>query len=824
MPRHYELLSFTPKMPVHCSMQEIDLVEQHLHDYFEIDMVLEGNCQAQVGDQSFSLGPEDVLTIDGHVPHSFQGRGCMMICVQFDQTLFERTLPAPHRPRFRCNSSQQGNSAAFDVIRHLIARLVKNNADMQCGYELRNWALVYDLMDVLYNNFRADAGASQQARRYAERVARISSIVADRYAEELTLTELAGGVHLSAPYLSKFFDRQFGMTFSAYLTQVRLGHATRELLSTDHTIETVSSNSGFPNSHAFVQAFKRAYGVLPSVYRRQERFGERKQGLPSGIAQYDHMACLKKYLQPSSAEAVEAAAVNSYAKCDANTCLQTLRHTWRELIAVHSAQALLFHDVQVMLRRLQREVGFSYIKFNGILSDDMRVYSVDVSGAPVYSFAYVDKTFDFLKAVALRPFIQLSFMPEGLAKYPQKRLFGYLVSEPNNLDRWAGLVEALVRHLIGRYGIEEVRKWRFCVWDQPDTPASLYGFSSDQAFYSFYHRTYHAVKNCDPSIPFGMPAIFYTLDDTREHWHLSFLAWCKGKGCEPDFLNFHYYDTTMVVREGNGQEAFGFVSSMALRDTPDGFGRFVSRVRRERDRLFPQSKPIYLTEWNNTPSQQDLLNDTCFKSCYIIKGILEDYDQLDSFGYWTLTDWMGEAAQPPEMFFGGLGLFTANGIPKAAYYAFSLLRCLGDTLIGRGDGWFATRSEEGFQFLLYNYRHFSHLYSLGERFDMTFTDRYTPFSPEQFLDVHIALSGLSPQNYLIRETVLNRHSGSAFDQWLEMGAMELDGPAELAELSARSLPQSRKYLACPHSGTLELDALLEMLEVRLISITPYGKE
>lgn len=794
-------------------------MERHLHDYFEIDMILEGQCQALVGEQSFSLGPEDVLTIDSHVPHSFQGMGCMMICVQFDQSLFEQTLPQPHRPHFRCNSSQQGNSAAFDVIRRLIARLVKNNADQQTGYELRNWALVYDIMDVLYNNFRLDTGTSQQAQRYADRVARISSIVMERYMENFTLTELAEEVHLSAPYLSKFFDRQFGMTFLAYLTHVRLGHAMEELLHTDDTIETVSANSGFPNSHAFVQAFKKAYGTLPSVYRRQNRTAGRETASQPVLAQYDHMACLKKYLQDSKAESVEASAVSCYVRCDAGVSRQALRHTWRNIITVHSASALLLYDVQQMLLRVQKEVGFSYIKFNGIFSDDMRLYHTNAAGEPVYSFAYADKVFDFLREIGLRPFIQLSFMPEQLARDPRKKLFGYLVSEPNDLERWAELVKALLRHLIERYSLKEVRQWRFCVWSQPDTPASMYGFSSDQAFYAFYRRTWQSVKELDGAITFGMSPVFYLPDSEQANWYMPFLMWCMENGCEPDFLNFHYYDTSIATQAISGRKTFGFVASMTLRDTTDGFRRFISKVRSERDKLFKSDKPIYLTEWNNTPSQQDLLNDTCFKSCYIVKEILENYDMLDSFGYWTLTDWMGEAPQPEKMFFGGLGLFTSAGIPKASYYAFSLLRRLGDTLIGRGDGWFATKSRNGYQFLFYNYRHFSHLYSLGERFDMTFTDRYTPFSPEQMLDVHLTLSGLLDGEYMVRETSVSRRSGSAFDQWLEMGALELETEDEITELAARTRPQSRKYLLQTQQGTLELDAMLDMLEVRLLEIT-----
>jgi len=103
---------------------------------------------------------------------------------------------------------------------------------------------------------------------------------------------------------------------------------------------------------------------------------------------------------------------------------------------------------------------------------------------------------------------------------------------------------------------------------------------------------------------------------------------------------------------------------------------------------------------------------------------------------------------------------------------------------------------------------------------MTFTDRYTPFDPVQQLDVHIALEAVEDGTYTVRETVLNRKSGSAFDQWLEMGALEPDTPQELAVLEAHSIPKCSKYLAESKNHTLELDALLDMLEVRLITISP----
>lgn len=824
MRKHFEIANFETFMPLRCMLHQIGHIEPHKHDYFEIDLILSGHCTMTVEDKSYHLGPEDVISVDPHTSHELRGSDCVLICVQFEQSPFVQLLPEPQHPHFFCNSSVQGNNAAFDTIRTLIARLVKNNADKQQGYELRNCSYIYDFMDVMYNNFRISRTKAQdmQEHRYSVRIAHISRLIREHHTENLSLSQLADMVHLSAPYLSKFFDQQFGMTFLTYLTQVRLDHAVNLLLTTDKIIEDVSAESGFPNSHAFVQAFKREYGVLPSVYRRQNREKKKDRPIPLSVEQHDYLAGLKKYLEPENSVSKPVNAISCNIQLDADGDTKPLKHTWRNIMTAGCAADLLIGDIQTMVRRMKKEIGFRYIKFSGIVSDEMHVYTQNGQQG-TYSFTYIDKVFDFLMEVGLKPIVQFSFMPAALAKEPNRRLFGQLVSEPANLQAWRDLVRAVTQHLLERYGREEVLSWHFCVWSQPDTPKSMFGFSSNEDFYEFYRQTWLAVKGCSGQLSFGTPPTFYIAENHYENWYIPFLRWCKSNACMPDFLNFHYYDTALVQNAADSKDLFGFVDSMTLRSVPDGFRTFVNQVRAEREKLGLRGKPIFLTEWNNTPSQQDLLNDTCFKSCYIVKNILENYDRLDGFGYWSLTDWMGEAPLPKEQFFGGLGLFTVNGIPKASYYALWLLRQLGSSFVGSGDGWFATRQGEKYTVLLYNYRHFSHLYALGERFDMTFTDRYTPFDPVQNLDVHLALRGIPDGNYLIRETVLNRRSGSAFDRWIEMGGLELDTPQENTALEALCVPQCSKYLCDSKNGILEIDAMLDMLEVRLLSIEPAAK-
>ena len=415
-------------------------------------------------------------------------------------------------------------------------------------------------------------------------------------------------------------------------------------------------------------------------------------------------------------------------------------------------------------------------------------------------------------------------MPKVLAKNPDRLLFSHLVSEPADLAGWTALVKAFMKHVLERYGENQVKNWNFTVWHQPDTTARLYGFEKDEDFYEFYRVTRQAVKDALPLACFGLPAIFQNADFAGDAWVREMLAWCRQMDCLPDFLNFTYYDTHLSKTGGNTREAFGFVFTMVLNSEPDGLSSFVRQTRQLSRETGLARLPVYLSEWNNTPSQQDLLNDTCYKSCWLAKNLLENYDRLDSFSYWSLSDLMSEAPLSGDLLYGGLGLFTVNGLPKASYYALCLLSRLGDRLIARGDGWFATAADSQIRIIVYHYIHLSRMYASGERFLMTPSDRCTMFDgcPPRTLSITMqelpAFWRPHKESFTIREYLVGRKGGSLYDKWVQSGCPDLTAPMDAELLKASSMPVLRQYPATVQGGKLELDILLDPLDVKLIVV------
>ncbi len=92
-------------------------------------------------------------------------------------------------------------------------------------------------------------------------------------------------------------------------------------------------------------------------------------------------------------------------------------------------------DWQAQLRKAHDELGFRYVRFHGILDDDIGtlVYEQDSSSILFNS----DRIFDFLLAAGMKPFVELSFMPSALAS-GDATVFRYKgnVTPPKDYSQW----------------------------------------------------------------------------------------------------------------------------------------------------------------------------------------------------------------------------------------------------------------------------------------------------------------------------------------------------------------------------------------------------
>ena len=99
-------------------------------------------------------------------------------------------------------------------------------------------------------------------------VERAKDYIAGHYTDEqLSVEALCSHIHLSPTYFSTVFKREVGMSFTAYVTKVRMEEAARLLRETDEKTYRIAEAAGFSDPNYFSYVFKRHFGLSPSKFR-----------------------------------------------------------------------------------------------------------------------------------------------------------------------------------------------------------------------------------------------------------------------------------------------------------------------------------------------------------------------------------------------------------------------------------------------------------------------------------------------------------------------------------------------------------------------------
>ncbi len=129
-----------------------------------------------------------------------------------------------------------------------------------------------------------------------------------------------------------------------------------------------------------------------------------------------------------------------------------LMHAWEHTVGSGHAILALRADWQEQLHRCHDELGFRYVRFHGVLSDDLGTL-IEHQGNPLYSFFNANRICDLLLSIGMKPFVELGFMPEMLAS-GRETVFKWRgnVTPPAGHDAWATLIRTLVSQWVDRYG------------------------------------------------------------------------------------------------------------------------------------------------------------------------------------------------------------------------------------------------------------------------------------------------------------------------------------------------------------------------------------
>ena len=206
-------------------------------------------------------------------------------------------------------------------------------------------------------------------------------------------------------------------------------------------------------------------------------------------------------------------------------------------------------------------------------------YKEDASGNPVYDWTINDKIFDTYIERGVKPYVEIGFMPEALSTHPQDYPHNPPVKErappsagqaypPKDYAKWGELVYQWTKHCVEKYGADEVNKWYWEVWNEPNIS---YWHGTPEDYCKLYDYAIDGVRRALPTARVGGPE---TAGGAGGNFLRAFLEHCahgtnyvSGKiGSPLDFIAFHAKGSTVYL---NDHVRMGM--SSALRNMNDAF-------------------------------------------------------------------------------------------------------------------------------------------------------------------------------------------------------------------------------------------------------------
>lgn len=773
---------------------------------------LAGRAQAKIEGTHYVMTESDLFVLNPFEVADISLQGTILCA-----SLSDRLIEPVQGIYFSCRSFCYGKEEQkyFTPLRTELAKIFEIYMSGAQGDKCELLSHAYAFLNLLTKYFADSQKTKEKYEQHYTRLVLLLRFMHDNYEKKITLNDLAEVAYLAPNYISHFFKKTMGITFSEYLNDIRMNNAKWEICHTTKNITSIAMDNGYSSPNVFITRFRSKYGVTPKKYRAAMRLSPQKIATENSIDLSGDFQSLLKYTRQMPADIhIPNEARVKYLNINAEDETVHLHHDWKCMINAGYASNCLNDSVQKDLAIARKEIGFEYVRFHGIFNDNMQIYFEDANGTPYLRFQTIDLLLDKLIELSYKPYIEFGYIPALLASdtrciFESKNYICY----PKSIKKWNFLVYSFLTHIIRRYGIKRVHEWRFSLFGISFTQ---YGHLTQNEYFSLHKSTYRTVKSIDRRLVFCAPGFEGSLlTASNEQISMRFLRNCMEEGCLPDIITVHSYPHSFEDLVVNYKKIRAVRDPKAILRLSDN-ERFMHDVVCSLKKVMLKLKlelPILISEWSSTIWPRDPNNDTHYKASYIIKNMLENMDVVSGKGYWTLSDGVGEWKPEQQLFYGGQGLFTYNGIPKAAFHAFSFLAKLGEDMLTHGDGYYVTHDTSGIQVLLYNYLGYTAAYQVS-------SDKSVGHpSAEEGTSIKYMISVKEPvgERFKLRYYKISCENGNASYHWEKLGKEAELTVEDKDYLSKCSIPAR----SIEFRNSLEnIEVVLEPNDVVLLLIDP----
>lgn len=250
----------------------------HYHEEFELNLILNATgAKRIVGDHIEIIDDLELVLVGPNLSHAWFTNKCVSpeikeVTIQWHKDLFDDKILRRNQLSFirkMFERSAKGIAFSKDTIKALMPRIIGLN-------QLGGFDSVMELMSILHDlsisrnmhtlsdtTFNDDQNLNYNSRR----IDKAFEYMNNNYDKPIALKDIAKLVSMTDVSFSRFIKKRTGNTFIDSLNEIRLGHASRMLIDTTHSVAEISYNCGFNNISNFNRLFKKKKNCTPKEFR-----------------------------------------------------------------------------------------------------------------------------------------------------------------------------------------------------------------------------------------------------------------------------------------------------------------------------------------------------------------------------------------------------------------------------------------------------------------------------------------------------------------------------------------------------------------------------
>lgn len=249
----------------------------HYHEEFELNLILNaGGAKRIVGDHIEVIEEMELVLVGPNLSHAWFTNECKdkeisEITIQFHKDLFDDSLLRKNQLIFIRNMFEQSKKGILfsqDTIDRVKSRIIDLRKKQGFDSVLELLSILHDLS--ISRDIRTLSNSSfsnDQLNYNSRRIEKAFEYMNTHYGKQITLFEVSKVANMPETSFSRFMKKRTGNTFIDSLNEIRIGHASRMLIDTTHTIAEIAYKCGFNNISNFNRTFKKKKDCTPKDFR-----------------------------------------------------------------------------------------------------------------------------------------------------------------------------------------------------------------------------------------------------------------------------------------------------------------------------------------------------------------------------------------------------------------------------------------------------------------------------------------------------------------------------------------------------------------------------